>query len=123
LPPCPVLASTATQYVVDGHDTDTRPLPGSMLLAADHAPPAPDGLELDGLDVGELVDGLEVGELVDGLEVGELVDGLEVGELVEQALATTPAMMQVTMAAASRGPRVLVGATVVSVIGFLPTQG
>ena len=114
MPPCPVLASTATQYVVDGHDTDTRPLPGSMLLAADHAPPAPDGLELDGLDVGELVD---------GLEVGELVDGLEVGELVEQALATTPAMMQVTMAAASRGPRVLVGATVVSVIGFLPTQG
>ena len=101
-------------------------------MAADHAPPAPDGLELDGLDVGELVDGLEVGELVDGLEVGELVDGLEVGELVdglevgelvEQALATTPAMMQVTMAAASRGPRVLVGATVVSVIGFLPTQG
>jgi len=87
LPLCPVLASTATQYVVDGHDTDTRPLPGSMLVAADQVPPAPDGLELDGLEVGEL------------LEVLDNTTGLP---LLEQAVATVPASMLAMTATANR---------------------
>jgi hypothetical protein len=51
LPLWPVLASTVTQNVVDGHDTETRPLPGSMLLAADQVPPGA-GLEALALALG-----------------------------------------------------------------------
>jgi hypothetical protein len=55
----PESASTATQSVVVGHDTETRSRPGSI-LEADHVMVVPGGLELDGLEVGEPEVGLEV---------------------------------------------------------------
>jgi hypothetical protein len=63
-----------------------------MLLAADHVPPATDGIEVDDVEVDEV----EVGEPVDGLDKGPL-------PLLEQAVATAPASMQAIIAAASRG--------------------
>src|ERR1700688_3532314 len=68
-----------------------------MLLAADHVPPAPDGLDVDELEVGVMVGGLDEAPL----------------PLLEQAVATVPASMQAITAVgkrhlvAHRGPRTL----------------